>query len=245
MYIIIGVIFLISLITLSLAGISHGEVKNMISNPNLKYYYDDNQRLYLEFPVSWIEEEDQSNSVLLSGDGASLEIFALIPTPGSNFASAETPIEQVANDLIKSYKNIPTIHLDSYKQFTISDTPGYYLGISENQQGIGPVIIDNFIVVSGGLMYDIRYTVPQSLYNQNIPTRDLILDTIAVGYTYEKEVVPDLNIIKSSEATISSSMPIDINKMTYCMGNSVAHFHVGEPEWEVYDPYCDQTYLIE
>ena len=245
MYLIIGVILLIFIITLSSGGVSHGVVETSTANPNYKYYYDDNQRLYLEFPASWIKEEDQSSSVLLTGDGVSLTIFAFNPNQGSNFASAETPIEQVANDLIQTYKNIPTIHLDSYTPFTISDTPGYYLRISTNQQGVEPVIIDNFIVVSGGLMYDIRYTVPQSLYNQNIPTRDLILANIAVGYTYEKEVIPLLNIIKSPESTIPPSMPIDINKMTYCMGNSVAHFHVGEPEWEVYDPYCDQTYLIE
>ena len=93
MYTIIGVIILIFLITLSFIGISHAVVETSTTNPNHKYYYDNNQRIYLDFPASWIEEEDQSSSVLLTGEGASLIIFDLIPTPGSNFASAETPIE--------------------------------------------------------------------------------------------------------------------------------------------------------
>ena len=211
MYISIGIIFLILLISLSFVGISYCVVETSTTNPSHKYYYDNNQRIYLDFPATWIEEEDQSSSVLLTGAGASLTIFNLIPTPGSYFPSAETPIEQVVNDLVETYKNIPTIHLDSHKQFTISDTTGYYLRVSTNQQGVEPVLIDNFIVLSGGHMYDIRYTVPQSLYNQYIPTRDLILDTISLGNNYDKEITPILNSMKINEDTSNKQQQVLAN----------------------------------
>ena len=61
-----------------------------------------------------MDREDQSSSILLTGEGASLIIFDLIPTPGRNFASAKTLIEQIANDLVETYKNILSLHRDSY-----------------------------------------------------------------------------------------------------------------------------------
>jgi len=73
------------------------------------------------------------------------------------------------------------------------------------------VLIDNFIVLSGGHMYDIRYTVPQSLYNQYIPTRDLILDTISLGNNYDKEITPILNSMKINEDTSNKQQQVLAN----------------------------------
>jgi hypothetical protein len=200
-FLIIGVVFSISLIIPSLSGISYAIVATSTTNPNIKYYYDDESKVYFDFPASWTLT-DQSNSLLFTGDGASLEISAYNPTPGSWFPSVNTPIEQIANNIIKEQQNISNTHLDYHSPLTISNIPAYHIGYSHNQQGNTRIIIDNFIFISGGYLYQIKYDTLESLYDQNKVIRDKIIHSITVGNDYDTVVTPNLKILKDTQAAL-------------------------------------------
>src|SRR5215208_4173407 len=105
MYIISGVIFLIFLISLSLAELVQAvEVYPSINNPSYKYIFDDNSKIYVTSPVSWTLTE-QTDGILLNGDNAKVYLSVSYPTLGTVYPSANTPIEQVANFIMSNSTN--------------------------------------------------------------------------------------------------------------------------------------------
>ena len=197
----IGVVFLISLVTLSLVRPTNAAVYTNPANPNIKYILDDGSQVYLEFPASWIAK-DQGYSLLFTGNGASLEIAAYSPNSGGWFPSADTPIEQIANNIISESSKSPDANtkLVYHQPLTISNVPAYQLGYI--QQADEPILVDNFILINGGYIYQIKYAAPQSLYDQDLPIRDKMIHSVKVGNSYNSVKAMQNEVDRTNQASL-------------------------------------------
>lgn len=207
-YLAIGIIFTISLMTLYFSEQSQAAFVSS-TDPNIQLYYNDHWKIFGHVPASWTVIE-QTNGPSFTGDGATLEIISYYPTPGTSFPSFDTPIEHVANALIKTSQNNPNLILGHHSPLDLSYVPAYQLWHSENLQGKGITLTDNIILISGGLLYVIKYTSPESLYDQTFPIAGSIISSLYVGDAYDTTIVPQLNENQ------------DLVKATSILGQSVA-----------------------
>jgi hypothetical protein len=180
---VIGVLFSsLLLLTFYLSQPASAVVSTSTSGQGFNYYSNDNLRVYIEFPANWTPKE--ADTLLLSGNGAQLEIFVTTPLPETTFPSMNTPVEQIANNIIEDDSNVPNLHLNSHYPVTINNQPAYQLNYSEDQQGEGLILIDAVLIKSGGYLYKLLYSVPESLYNQNLPIRDSMIASVSLGDSY-------------------------------------------------------------
>jgi hypothetical protein len=152
-------------------------------DPGWNYYYNDNMKVYLEFPSSWTLKETD-HSILVTADGAKLEITQNLPGPGTAFPSSDTRVDQVANNLIRD----STIDMELVKHgpTTSYGGPGYFLSYFDNSE-VEPKRVDDLLLSTNGYLYLIEYTVDDSLYKQ---LRDSILPLpILVGDSYDKHMI--------------------------------------------------------
>ena len=145
----------------------HGVKYTLVpTDPNSNFYRNDDFKIYLRFPTSWILTE-QTDGILLSGHNAKVTLSVLSPTPGSGYPSANTPLEQTANYVINANSNSPNIKVISHGAFPTTSGKSYYQIIfNENEEMVGPVITDMLLMKSGGNLYTATFSVQESLYSQ-------------------------------------------------------------------------------
>ena len=166
-FLIIGITFSLLLPTLYLSQQAWSQVYPS-TNPNSNFYRNDYFKIYIRFPNSWIlTEQTETDGILLSGHNVKVTLSVLSPTPGSGYSSANTPIEQTANYVIKANSNSPNIKLISHGAFpNISGKSYYQIIFNENEEMVGPVITDMLLMKSGGNLYTATFSVQESLYSQ-------------------------------------------------------------------------------
>jgi hypothetical protein len=192
MYPFIGIIFLISLITIAyLSEQAHATVIEDLAKPGIKDYYDSTDHMYFDFDSSWTMTQ-QEHAIFLTGNGAQFYFTVTEPSPGGPFPSADAPIDQIAKNVATQARSEdPTSQLVSQGPVTISidKMPGYQSKFIQ-QQGGKKTVIDQFLISSGGLLYNIVYIVPESSYQQSLQYRNSIISDISVGQYYDRIMAP-------------------------------------------------------
>jgi hypothetical protein len=88
-------------------------------------------------------------------------------------------------------------------------------------------------------LYEVAYIAPQSTYQQNLPTRNFMIESLAVGDSYD-------NVIQQiAAAGADLSFAQDVTEAINCIGSITPSFTVGDPNWETYDPNCDQMHYSQ
>jgi hypothetical protein len=185
-YLVFGVLFslLSSIFYLSEQAHAYVQVFTSDMDRSKKVYMDESNRLYLTFPAEWTASEPPDGILLLTGNQIQVQINILCAA-GTDSPCINAPIEEMANKLIDlNNNNNPTFRLLSHAPLTISDVPAYLLSYDTQYEGEN-LFVDHYIVQSGGILYGLGYTVPESLYNQNIPIMDLLIRTLEVGTGYD------------------------------------------------------------
>ncbi len=80
---------------------------------------------------------------------------------GGFFPSANTPIEQVANNMLGRNQNNPNIDLGCQGPINLSGSPAYQVRYGLNQQGDDRLLVDYNMAISGGSLYIVKYAVPE------------------------------------------------------------------------------------
>jgi hypothetical protein len=148
------------------------------------YFWDDNRRLYFEFPSTWTVNDDKG--IIGTGDGASLQLFGHPPAPGTVFPSSNTPFDQIINNEINYVGD--GLRLQDHAPFSIQGMGGaYWLSYLDDSKG-EQMTVDRVLLLNDGTLYRADFTVPSSLYEDTKSIRDRILTSIRVNDGYDNKM---------------------------------------------------------
>jgi hypothetical protein len=61
----------------------------------------------------------------------------------------------------------------------------HQLSFSWDEQGAGAMYMDVFLFITGGNLYQVTYTTPRSLYEENLPVELSMIHSTALGESYD------------------------------------------------------------
>src|SRR5215211_3655224 len=159
-YLVIGAIFSISLLISHPSGQVWAQFWKSPLDPNtINYdsYSSDSYKLYVAFPPDWTLTPYPKHFEV-RGDGALLEITSYLPVPGSFFPSVNTPVEQVVDEIIKRAVSPNARPIQNQNVYGMVWGPPYLLSYNEDLQSGEVVRTDLFLYITGGKLYQVKYT---------------------------------------------------------------------------------------
>jgi hypothetical protein len=87
----------------------------------------------------------------------------------------------------------------------------HQLSFSWDEQGAGAMYMDVFLFITGGNLYQVTYTTPRSLYEENLPVELSMIHSTALGESYDALRAQMLSVSQDTQAALNTlSSGIDI-----------------------------------
>jgi hypothetical protein len=215
------------------------------------FYSDPSLKIYVDYPLSgdW-QAFNISNGVIIMSD-ADIQFMLIVNSPDSvnYYPSSVASMEEIANMIYSENENkMQNFVIDKEEVIPNSPFPSYHVITHYDDPKLGLVQMNENMIVDNNNLYRIISLTPESVAIQNDNILRHMLQSVAIGSTYDNEIVPLLNSLKNlqqySQTLTTKTLQglADINQELFCLGKNMAHLNVGDPQWKVYDPSCDQTY---